>query len=132
MKKNKLKNIIPNYKLGTEVDGIIEYRLIPDDTEEEKEVWVDSKGKIRGYVDDGSENDESDESTEVSTELEETDTEKLEGAPVEKTIDTPVQTSPSTEKDEKPKVNVDADSIIVNENVITDDEFFDDFFSDDE
>ncbi len=32
---------------------------------------------------------------------------------------------------EKPKINVDADSIIVNENVITDDEFFDDFFTDD-
>ena len=32
---------------------------------------------------------------------------------------------------EKPKINVDADSIIVNENVITDDEFFDDFFGDD-
>ncbi|MEG1506604.1 MAG: type IV secretory system conjugative DNA transfer family protein, partial [Bacilli bacterium] len=31
---------------------------------------------------------------------------------------------------EKPKVNVDADSFIVNENVITDDEFFDDFFGD--
>ena len=29
----------------------------------------------------------------------------------------------------KPKINVDADSIIVNENIITDDEFFDDFFS---
>ena len=29
----------------------------------------------------------------------------------------------------KPKINVDADSIIVNENVITDDEFFDDFFN---
>lgn len=28
----------------------------------------------------------------------------------------------------KPKINVDADSIIVNENMITDDEFFDDFF----
>ena len=30
---------------------------------------------------------------------------------------------------DKPKINVDADSIIVNENVITDDEFFDDFFN---
>ena len=30
----------------------------------------------------------------------------------------------------KPKVNVDVDSVIVNENVITDDEFFDDFFGD--
>ncbi len=32
----------------------------------------------------------------------------------------------------KPKVNIDVDSVIVNENVITDDEFFDDFFDEDE
>ena len=32
----------------------------------------------------------------------------------------------------KPKVNIDVDSVIVNENVITDDEFFDDFFDADE
>jgi len=31
---------------------------------------------------------------------------------------------------EKPKINIDVDSVIVNENVITDDEFFDDFFGD--
>ena len=31
-------------------------------------------------------------------------------------------------KEEKPKINVDADSIVMNDNVITDDEFFDDFF----
>ena len=37
-----------------------------------------------------------------------------------------------TKNTEKPKVNVDVDSVIVNENVITDDEFFDDFFGDDE
>ena len=30
----------------------------------------------------------------------------------------------------KPIVNIDADSVVVNENVITDDEFFDDFFAD--
>ena len=36
------------------------------------------------------------------------------------------------EPTQKPKVNIDVDSVIVNENVITDDEFFDDFFSDDE
>ena len=41
----------------------------------------------------------------------------------EKKVDEPPQ---------KPKVNIDVDSVIVNENVITDDEFFDDFFSDDE
>ncbi len=33
---------------------------------------------------------------------------------------------------QKPIINVDADSVVVNENVITDDEFFDDFFGDDE
>ena len=32
----------------------------------------------------------------------------------------------------KPRVNVDADSIVVDENVISDDEFFDDFFGDDD
>ncbi len=39
---------------------------------------------------------------------------------------------PKTNNNEKTKINVDADSIIVNENVITDDEFFDDFFGDDD
>ena len=38
----------------------------------------------------------------------------------------------STENKNKPVVNIDADSVVVNENVITDDEFFDDFFSEDE
>ncbi len=37
-----------------------------------------------------------------------------------------------TVKEETPKVNVDKDSKIVSENVITDDQFFDDFFQDDE
>lgn len=35
-------------------------------------------------------------------------------------------------EEEKTKLNIDVDSVIVNENVITDDEFFDDFFTDDE
>jgi len=34
------------------------------------------------------------------------------------------------QEENKPIVNIDADSIIVNENVISDDEFFDDFFGD--
>ena len=72
-KANKLKNIIPDYKLGAEVDGIIEYRLIPDDSEEEKEVYVDSKGKIRGFVEDGKNSESSTDSIEVTTELEETE-----------------------------------------------------------
>jgi len=70
-KLNKLKNIIPDYKLGSEVDGIIEYRFVPDDSEEEKEVYVDSKGAIRGIVSDGSKTSSSSESVEVTSELEE-------------------------------------------------------------
>lgn len=62
-----------------------------------------------------------------------------------KVVDTPRQTVMEEEKitskpvsdgmatrpaqENKPKINVDADSIIVNDNVITDDEFFDDFFN---
>ena len=34
-------------------------------------------------------------------------------------------------KDEKPKINVDVDSVIMDESLVTDDEFFDDFFTDD-
>ncbi|MBO5095450.1 MAG: type IV secretory system conjugative DNA transfer family protein [Bacilli bacterium] len=37
---------------------------------------------------------------------------------------------PPVENKNKPIVNIDADSVVVNENVITDDEFFDDFFTD--
>lgn len=39
---------------------------------------------------------------------------------------------PTPQPIEKPKINVDADSIIMDDNGITDDEFFDDFFHDDE
>ncbi len=47
---NKITNIIPDYKYGTEIDGIMEYRLSPDDTEEEKDVYVDAEGKFKGEV----------------------------------------------------------------------------------
>lgn len=36
----------------------------------------------------------------------------------------------NVQKTDKPKINVDVDSVIVNDNIITDDEFFDDFFQD--
>ena len=39
---------------------------------------------------------------------------------------------PMPKIEEKPKINVDADSIVMDDNTITDDEFFDDFFHDDE
>jgi hypothetical protein len=48
-------------------------------------------------------------------------------------VQTPSVVQPSVTMDvPKPRVNVDADSIVVDENVISDDEFFDDFFGDDE
>ena len=40
--------------------------------------------------------------------------------------------TPKVIEEEKPKINVDRDSIVMNDNMITDDEFFDDFFGDDE
>ena len=40
--------------------------------------------------------------------------------------------NPKVENNEKPKINVDSDSKIVSDNIISDDEFFDDFFGDDE
>ena len=53
--------------------------------------------------------------------------ESLEDTPIEPKIS--VEPKQNKEEVSKPKINVDADSIIVNENVITDDEFFDDFFN---
>lgn len=51
-----------------------------------------------------------------------------------KEIEMPIINSEVVEEkhdnNQKPKVNIDVDSVIVNENVITDDEFFDDFFGD--
>lgn len=36
------------------------------------------------------------------------------------------------EKKDKPKINIDVDSVIMDDNIITDDEFFDDFFHDED
>lgn len=49
-KQNKLVNIVPDYTLGTELYGVMEYRLSPDDTSEEKKVYVDDNGNIKGEV----------------------------------------------------------------------------------
>lgn len=72
--------------------------------------------------------------------LEETKEEKKEEAYISKVdeITTPEKEKKykKEKKDEdklpdKPKINIDVDSVIVNDNIITDDEFFDDFFGDD-
>ncbi len=41
------------------------------------------------------------------------------------------QAQKQSEIPDKPKINIDVDSVIVNDNIISDDEFFDDFFNDD-
>lgn len=72
------------------------------------------------------------------------ETKEVEEAPKEELKkDLPVQDASFKEKEEtpknnvsnkdlpKPKVNIDNDSVVVDENVVTDDQFFDDFFGDD-
>ena len=53
----------------------------------------------------------------------------IEKLPREAKTDVGKQGVASANKENKPKINVDADSIIVNDSGITDDEFFDDFFN---
>jgi type IV secretion system protein VirD4 len=48
--------------------------------------------------------------------------------PILPKLDTTKFEEKTVAQEEKPKINIDADSIIMNDNVITDDEFFDDFF----
>ena len=48
--KNKLVNIVPDYTLGTELYGVMEYRFSPDNTAEEKKVYIDENGNIKGNV----------------------------------------------------------------------------------
>jgi preprotein translocase subunit SecD len=72
---NKLKNIIPDYTLGSEIDGVIEYRLKVDDSEEEKEVYLDEDGNIKGYVEDGQDSSSSTSDDEDTTDEDTTDEE---------------------------------------------------------
>lgn len=63
-----------------------------------------------------------------------TEKEKAKAIPKVKEITSPEKKAKKKEVSEelpdKPKINIDVDSVIVNDNIITDDEFFDDFFSD--
>lgn len=44
------KNVLPDFKLGMELKGIKELHYVLDDSEEEKEVYVDSEGNYAGDV----------------------------------------------------------------------------------
>ncbi len=47
---NKYLNIIPDYKFGMDIAGYREFNLKVDDSESEKEVYLDKDGKIAGEV----------------------------------------------------------------------------------
>ena len=46
----------------------------------------------------------------------------------QQSIEQPKEEISKITQTEKPKINVDVDSVVVNDNIVTDDEFFDDFF----
>lgn len=48
--QGKSIDLVPEYTLGTDLYGIMEYRFLPDDSEEEKDVYVDESGNIKGEV----------------------------------------------------------------------------------
>lgn len=48
--QGKSMNLIPDFTLGTDLYGIMEYRFLPDSAEEEKTVYVDKAGNIKGEV----------------------------------------------------------------------------------
>lgn len=85
---NKMSNVIPDYTYGTEFEGNREYKFKLDETEEDKEVYVDQDGNICGeVVEDDSDSteteittdEESSEEVESSTETEEEDNTEIEG-----------------------------------------------------
>jgi len=70
-------NLIPNYKLSLDVEGSRELRHMPDTTEEDKYVYVDENGNIKGEVwEDGSATTE-DHEAEHENEEGETEEEEL-------------------------------------------------------
>ncbi len=71
------------------------------------------------------------EKTEKKVSQEETHAAKVENIKPPQKENTKKKVSKEEDKlPDKPKINVDVDSVIVNDNIITDDEFFDDFFMD--
>lgn len=47
------KNLLPKYNLGCEIKGYRELHFSLDTSEEEKEVYIDDNGNVLGYVEDG-------------------------------------------------------------------------------
>lgn len=49
-KLNKMSDVIPDYTFGSEIEGAREYKFVLDTSENEKEVYIDENGNIRGEV----------------------------------------------------------------------------------
>lgn len=72
-KKNGIwKNLLPEFNLGMELKGIKELHYVLDDSEEEKEVYINSEGNISGVVKD------QDANAQVSLETENGETQNTE------------------------------------------------------
>ena len=84
-KQNNIwKNSIPEFNYGLELEGIRELRYVLDDSEEEKNVYIDSEGNILGEVKEEEESNVTEDGislnptneTEDSENVEETETDK--------------------------------------------------------
>lgn len=88
-KFNFSENIIPEYIYGMEIAGTREFKFTLDTNAEEKEVYIDSEGNIKGEVVTNStetENDISLDATLVKEEVAEEEAEKVEYAIEKRTI----------------------------------------------
>lgn len=90
---NTMSDIIPSYTYSTEFEGNREYKFVLANTEEEKEVYIDSQGNVCGEVISAESDSNSNESTEVevttndeNATVEENDETNIEGFTKEKRI----------------------------------------------
>jgi preprotein translocase subunit SecD len=78
---NSMKNVIPDYTYGMELNGERELKFVIDTSSEEKEVYIDEEGNILGEVKEDDDDDEEEgislstdeETDETENESEETD-----------------------------------------------------------
>lgn len=74
------RNILPDFNLGMELDGKRELHYVLDNSEEEKEVYVDANGNYAGEV-----KEETPSNTEISLDTNEQSTENIEEPKEDKT-----------------------------------------------
>lgn len=68
--QGKSIDLVPEYTLGTDLYGVMEYRFLPDDSEEEKKVYVDENGNIKGEVVESTDTEETDEYLDIQYNIE--------------------------------------------------------------